>query len=44
MAVVTDPHPTNAPAIRAYEKASFIPYVEGNHPQWGRSLLMACTR
>ncbi|ESQ90350.1 hypothetical protein ABAC460_09350 [Asticcacaulis sp. AC460] len=32
--VVTDPHPSNGRAIRAYEKAGFIPYGEGNHPQW----------
>ena len=41
--VVTDPHPANHRAVRAYEKAGFVPYGEQNSPQWGHILLMSCT-
>ncbi|UDF04170.1 GNAT family N-acetyltransferase [Asticcacaulis sp. AND118] len=40
--VVTDPHPKNARAIRAYQKAGFAPYGEVISPAWGPSLLMEC--
>ena len=39
--VVTDPHPTNARAIRAYEKAGFSLYGGPIDSDWGRCLLMA---
>jgi aminoglycoside 6'-N-acetyltransferase len=42
--VVTDPHPQNARAIRAYKKAGFIAYGEIISPKWGPSLLMQCVR
>jgi aminoglycoside 6'-N-acetyltransferase len=38
--VVTDPHPNNARAIRAYEKSGFSAYDEIISPEWGPSLLM----
>ena len=38
-AVGTDPHPDNARAIRAYEKAGFVP-GEIEHTDWGLCLLM----
>jgi aminoglycoside 6'-N-acetyltransferase len=38
--LVTDPDPTNARAIRAYEKAGFAP-VEERSTAWGGVLLMA---
>lgn len=40
--VATDPHPANARAIRAYEKAGFTAYREIISPEWGPSLLMEC--
>jgi aminoglycoside 6'-N-acetyltransferase len=42
--VVTDPHPDNARAIRAYEKAGFTAYGETDHPKYGRALLMQIDR
>jgi aminoglycoside 6'-N-acetyltransferase len=39
--VVTDPDPTNAPAIRAYTKAGFRA-IEPRKTDWGPVLLMAC--
>ncbi len=42
--VVTDPHPKNARAIRAYGKAGFAAYGEIISPEWGPSLLMQCVR
>lgn len=39
--VCTDPHPDNARAIRAYEKAGFATYGGPVDTDWGRSLLMA---
>lgn len=42
--VVTDPHPKNARAIRAYEKAGFVAYGEIISPEWGPSLLMQCSK
>lgn len=41
--VVTDPAPTNAMAIRAYEKAGFRP-LGPRATLWGPVLLMACDR
>ncbi len=38
--VVTDPHPDNARAIRAYEKAGFVRYGEADHPKYGPAVLM----
>jgi aminoglycoside 6'-N-acetyltransferase len=38
-AVGTDPHPSNARAIRAYEKAGFT-RVRESRSVWGRALLM----
>ena len=38
-ALGTDPHPTNARAIRAYAKAGFAP-VRECETEWGRCLLM----
>ena len=38
-AIGTDPHPSNARAIRAYEKAGFVRGVE-RMTEWGRCLLM----
>jgi aminoglycoside 6'-N-acetyltransferase len=38
-AVGTDPHPDNARAIRAYEKAGFV-RGEARDTEWGLSLLM----
>jgi aminoglycoside 6'-N-acetyltransferase len=40
-AVVTDPHPENPRAIRAYEKAGFVLYGGPVDTDWGVSLLMA---
>jgi len=40
--VVTDPHPHNARAIRAYEKAGFVRYGETVHPKYGPAVLMQC--
>ena len=40
-AVGTDPSPNNARAIRAYEKAGFVPREE-RATEWGRCLLMTC--
>lgn len=37
-AIGTDPHPTNARAIRAYEKAGFVP-GEKRGTEWGYCLL-----
>lgn len=42
-AVGTDPHPSNARAIRAYEKAGFVRDVEQD-TEWGRALLMVRLR
>jgi aminoglycoside 6'-N-acetyltransferase len=42
--VVTDPHPDNARAIRAYEKAGFTAYGQTEHPKYGRALLMQALR
>lgn len=39
--IVTDPHPDNARAIRAYEKAGFVRYGGPVDSAWGRCLLMA---
>jgi aminoglycoside 6'-N-acetyltransferase len=39
--VVTDPHPNNSRAIRAYEKAGFSRYGGPVETDWGRCLLMA---
>jgi aminoglycoside 6'-N-acetyltransferase len=39
-AVGTDPHPDNARAIRAYEKAGFSTASEPLDTPWGRALLM----
>jgi aminoglycoside 6'-N-acetyltransferase len=41
-AVGTDPHPDNARAIRAYEKAGFTIASEPMHTRWGRAVLMEC--
>lgn len=38
-AVRTDPHPSNARAIRAYAKAGFVRDIEQD-TEWGRALLM----
>jgi len=42
--VVTDPHPQNARAIRAYEKAGFAAYGETVSPEYGPLLLMQCVK
>lgn len=42
-AVGTDPHPSNARAIRAYEKAGFVRDIERD-TEWGRALLMVSWR
>ncbi len=42
--VVTDPHPDNARAIRAYEKAGFVRYGEADHPKYGPAVLMQCAK
>jgi aminoglycoside 6'-N-acetyltransferase len=39
-AVGTDPHPDNARAIRAYEKAGFVVTGGPTDTRWGRALLM----
>jgi aminoglycoside 6'-N-acetyltransferase len=39
-AVGTDPHPDNARAIRAYEKAGFEPVGGPVDTRWGRAVLM----
>lgn len=36
----TDPHPDNARAIRAYEKAGFVIASEPLDTRWGRAILM----
>jgi aminoglycoside 6'-N-acetyltransferase len=41
-AVGTDPHPDNARAIRAYEKAGFVRASEPLDTRWGRAVLMEC--
>ena len=38
--IVTDPDPDNHRAIRAYEKAGFQSYGHGDHPEYGKCLLM----
>lgn len=43
-AVGTDPHPDNARAIRAYEKADFTVASEPLDTRWGRAVLMECWR
>ncbi len=40
--VGTDPHPDNARAIRAYEKAGFARVGEPRETAWGRAQLMEC--
>ncbi len=40
-AVATDPHPDNARAIRAYEKAGFRPHGPVMETKWGRILPMS---
>jgi aminoglycoside 6'-N-acetyltransferase len=40
----TDPHPDNARAIRAYEKAGFVIASEPMDTRWGRAMLMECWR
>jgi aminoglycoside 6'-N-acetyltransferase len=42
--VGTDPHPDNARAIRAYEKAGFAIASEPLDTIWGRAVLMECWR
>ena len=42
--VGTDPHPDNARAIRAYEKAGFVVVSEPMDTRWGRAVLMECRR
>jgi aminoglycoside 6'-N-acetyltransferase len=39
-AVGTDPHPDNARAIRAYEKAGFRAVTGPVETRWGRAILM----
>jgi aminoglycoside 6'-N-acetyltransferase len=41
-AIGTDPHPDNARAIRAYEKAGFTIASEPMDTRWGRAVLMEC--
>jgi aminoglycoside 6'-N-acetyltransferase len=41
-AIGTDPHPDNARAIRAYEKAGFRKVSGPVETRWGRALLMEC--
>lgn len=41
-AVGTDPHPANARARRAYEKAGFTVTSEPMDTPWGRAILMEC--
>lgn len=41
-AVGTDPHPANARAIRAYEKAGFGVTSEPVETPWGQAVLMEC--
>lgn len=41
-AIGTDPHPDNARAIRAYEKAGFAVTGGPVETPWGRALLMQC--
>jgi aminoglycoside 6'-N-acetyltransferase len=43
-AVGTDPHPDNARAIRAYEKAGFSIASGPLETRWGRAVLMECWR
>ena len=42
--VGTDPHPDNARAIRAYEKAGFVIASDPLDTRWGRAILMECRR
>ncbi len=42
LAVGTDPHPTNARARRAYEKAGFAVVSGPVDTPWGRAILMEC--
>jgi len=42
--VGTDPHPGNARAIRAYEKAGFAIVSDAVDTRWGRAVLMECRR
>lgn len=42
--IVTDPHPDNGRAIRAYEKAGFTAYGEADHPKYGPAVLMQCVK
>ena len=39
-AIGTDPHPDNAPAIRAYQKAGSVIASEPVDTRWGRAILM----
>jgi aminoglycoside 6'-N-acetyltransferase len=39
-AIGTDPHPDNARAIRAYEKAGFVVTSQPLDTRWGRAVLM----
>ncbi|HEV2124264.1 MAG TPA: GNAT family N-acetyltransferase, partial [Chloroflexota bacterium] len=39
-AIGTDPHPGNARAIRAYQKAGFFVASEPQETRWGRAILM----
>ncbi|HVZ30018.1 MAG TPA: GNAT family N-acetyltransferase [Asticcacaulis sp.] len=41
--VVTDPDPANLRAVKAYQKAGFVPYGEHDSPEWGHVLLMSQT-
>lgn len=43
-AIGTDPHPDNARAIRAYEKAGFRRVSEPLETKWGRAVLMEYLR
>ena len=42
--VCTDPHPENARAIRAYQKAGFVAAGSAMDTPWGRILPMECWR
>ena len=41
-AIGTDPHPDNARAIRAYQKAGFVIATGPMDTRWGRAILMEC--
>jgi len=43
-AIGTDPHPDNARAIRAYEKAGFTIASDPVETSWGRAILMECRK